>query len=306
MQNQIAALNLLYLQLVGPASRRLHGITTVVIVPDGILHYVPFEALVRDCDTFAEGRRLSADDLYHDTPYLVRDYAFADVSSILDLPRLARTMTVASRNHGRYLGIGFDWTKGGCYQSHNLPPLQLAEQELRDVSRIITASDSAWNTAVIAGDHASRSRFLAELPHADIIHVATHGICLENTPESSVLLFPHAENGVVEHVTPDDIIALRLRARLVLLSACRSGSGHLDSSNGLRGIAEAFGQAGAEAIVASLWSLCDSTAHFYARTFFEHLMNGATVVAACRSAQRLLLRKNADPLVWAPFSCRFC
>ena len=96
---------------------------------------------------------------------------------------------------------------------------------------------------------------------------------------------------------------MRLDADLVTLFACSTGLGEELNGEGLIGLTRAFKYAGAQSVLASLWSVDDYSTIQLMKRFYAELHAGASKAAALRTAQLQLLRSSAkEPYYWAPFS----
>ena len=98
-----------------------------------------------------------------------------------------------------------------------------------------------------------------------------------------------------------DIQAVRLRARLVVLSYSHSGQGEV-SSEGVVGMARAFLFAGARSVLATLWGIDDKAKMMFMKSFYQQLGSGKSASVALQRAMKCL-RDSAfsAPLYWAPF-----
>ena len=109
------------------------------------------------------------------------------------------------------------------------------------------------------------------------------------------------EDGIL---TADEISHLDLSGtKLVVLSACDTGLGHIDPLEGVLGLQRAFKQAGVESILMTLWKIPDSTTAMFMEKFYERLLAGDTVRQAVKAAQQHLIAGGAsDPFYWAAFT----
>ena len=88
---------------------------------------------------------------------------------------------------------------------------------------------------------------------------------------------------------------------LVILSACRTGEGELIPGEGVVGLTWAFLRAGAQGVVASLWSVEDTATTERMVAFHRHMRDGKDPIAALAAAQREIAEQYFHPAYWAPF-----
>jgi CHAT domain-containing protein len=132
-----------------------------------------------------------------------------------------------------------------------------------------------------------------------VLHFATHTVLDDLNPERSGVLLtaePKSEDGLLQI---REIVPLHLDGRVVVLSSCRSASGEVLRGEGVMGIARAFFQAGAHAVVASLWPLRDDDGAALFDRFYAHLAGGESIAAALRGAQRDRVGAGAPAYAWA-------
>jgi CHAT domain-containing protein len=146
---------------------------------------------------------------------------------------------------------------------------------------------------------------------ADVIHLATHGYLHPQRAMSSgvLLTVPDLEAQESEHRSDGFLQAweiyseLKLRAELVVLSACETGSGLNVRGEGIVGLTRALQYAGARSIVASQWPVADNSTSTLMVAFNQKLREGLAKDEALRQAMALV-RNNpraAHPFYWAPF-----
>jgi CHAT domain-containing protein len=118
------------------------------------------------------------------------------------------------------------------------------------------------------------------------------------------------QSGVVlangETWTAREIMGLRLRARLVVLSACETGQSEVDRGDELVGLTRAFLHAGASSVIVSLWEVHDASTAALMSDFYQRLMDRdgrrlKPAATALKEAMLALKETREDPHFWAPF-----
>lgn len=314
----------LYRDLVAPAleaaGTAAERIEELVIVPDGSLHLLPFEALVTT--TPRPGAR------FEDLAFLIREVSIsyapsASVLTNLEKGRLAaaddaaagappgpKIFAYADPSYTQMLP--FDCPEGGDgseavgsrdgpLRSRRLEALAGSRSEGRAIE-----DRYGRRARVYYGPEASEERVKTDpdLAAAERVHFAVHGLVCESLPERSALVFAldgGAEDGILEI---REIFALELSADLVVLSACDTGLGRVVSGEGVVGMARAFFYAGAPTLVVSLWQVSDRSTERLMTAFYDQLDRGVDKAEALRRARLALLEgggPHAAPFHWAPF-----
>jgi CHAT domain-containing protein len=255
----------LYRHLVAPARGEIRG-DRLLIVPHGVLHYLPFATLRSPA-----GR------------WLVEDFALGTLPSASVLRYLADKGVGAP---GRALVVGNPDVGAGL-------ALRWAEREAR-----LVGQREQGATVLVRGD-ATEAQVKKLIESAGLVHFATHGELNESDPLSSgLLLVPGGgEDGRLE---VRELFGLDLHARLVVLSACETGLGKLSRGDDLVGLQRAFLYAGTPAIVTTLWKVDDRASYELVRAFYERLAD-AGPVQALRDAQLATMRSFPHPFAWAAF-----
>lgn len=190
-----------------------------------------------------------------------------------------------------------------------LGQLDMADEELRAMADTLGAADSL----ILAGAQAREAELRAtDLARADILTFATHGVIageLDGLDEAALVLSPPASGDPASDdglLTTTEIAALRLDARLVVLSACNSASGDRVGDEALGGLAHAFLYAGADALMVSHWRVRDDAAARLTVATARGMARGLDPASALRGAQLALMADRSlpgasHPAVWAPF-----
>jgi CHAT domain-containing protein len=277
----------------------------LIIVPDGILNLLPFEALRN-----GKGQ------------YVLRSAIVSYAPSATILATLRRTND-ASPATKPLLAVGDVPYKGQGGAGQSIPkPASLrgrVERGIADLSGIALSDlpetreeveeigKLAGPTSVLLiGKDATETAFKKEpLDQFRVLHLAVHGFADTQYPERSALVLgadPKAgEDGLLQ---VREIIRLRLNAELTTLSACDTGLGKFQGQEGITNLVEAFLVAGSRSVVASLWSAEDTSASALMERFYDHLAHGEDTSLALRSAKLDMLAKFGDqlsPYYWAEF-----
>jgi CHAT domain-containing protein len=137
------------------------------------------------------------------------------------------------------------------------------------------------------------------------LHFATHGLFNEEQPESSAIVlsrFDREGRPIGGLLRAADIEKLRLRAELVVLSACQTALGRQTRGEGMVGLTQSFFAAGADRVLVSLWKVDDRATALLMASFYRKLLrNGRTPPAALREAQLAMWRQKRSPYQWAGF-----
>lgn len=274
--------------VLGRAADGLRDARRLIVVPHGILHYLPFEAIQDE-----RGR------------FLVERHAVSYAPSIASLSFLRSRPSSTS---GGLVAIGNPALGGtdpasdrsaGIDRVALLKPLPHAARELRAVAALFTRAD------VLEGRDATEPALAgAHLDRAAVVHFATHGIVDERLPQRSGLaltMVPPQSDGLLQ---VREVYQLRLQAALVTLSACQTALGKDVTGEGVVGLSRAFFYAGARSVMASLWNVNDaSTADFMTR-FYTALRDGESIDEASRTGKRAFIASGGrlrHPYYWGAF-----
>ncbi len=251
----------------------LKGVTRMYLVPNAVLYYLPFAALP-----------VSAGGSWR---YLIQDY---DISY---LPAAAALVYGRMPGHPetRLLAV-----------APAEPGLKYAQQEAQSLAALYGGRSLA-----LEGRTATKKAFLGIAGNFEMIDLATHGFFDRLDPLfSGVQLQPGAhDNGRLKVY---EILRMRLRARIVTLSACETalGSGYFNrfpAGDEFVGLTRAFLSAGSSSVLASLWDANDRSTLVFMRAFYGSLRQ-TDEAAALRRAQLALIRAGgpfSQPFYWAPF-----
>ena len=112
-------------------------------------------------------------------------------------------------------------------------------------------------------------------------------------------LAPYADDGILRSA---EIATLNLAdCSLVVLSACETGLGYSNSSEGVYGLQRAFKLAGAKQILMSLWAVDDRATDMLMTGFYQGLLRGEDADEALRKSKIHLRKMYPSPEDWGAF-----
>lgn len=279
---------------------------TLIVVPDGELNLIPFDALTDD-----KGRYVLATHVVSYAPSatvlnLIENSRKKNPASVmfLGLGGVQYQPNIANASSGHRLDSQSPTALSEPFglKAHPLPDLPHGADEVRSAAKIFGNS-----SVILAGQEATEAAFKVEpLNRFLIIHIAAHGIANPRYPDRAALVLgldpAHRDDGLLQ---AREIRELHLDADLVTLSACDTGIGRLDGEEGIENIERAFLYAGAKSVLASLWAASDVYTTDLMDRFYRNLQAGQDEGEALRHAKLDLLRKfkgQAVPFYWAGFT----
>lgn len=184
-----------------------------------------------------------------------------------------------------------------------LKPGEVAQplMQLPGAEREATAVADRFHATALVGTLATKEQVLRQLPNAEVVHLATHGLLDQATSgyQSALALAPASnDNGFL---TMREIQDLKLNADLVVLSACDTALGKM-SGDGILGLSRSFLTAGTPSVVVSLWAISDDSTAYLMQHFYGQLQAGQDKARSLRSAMLDTMQKYPSPLNWAAFT----
>jgi CHAT domain-containing protein len=331
----VAASNALYKAVLEPAAALIAD-RRLLIVADGALNYVPFEALVKTTE--------GAD--YASLSYLIKtnEVVYAPSASVVAAirgtsptaasgkkvlivadpifsasdPRLKGNTTTQGTAEARGLGLGLesavsDVTGGSegpgsagilpaSFQLARLSGTRTEADEIAKIAKTGGGQAEVW-TDLNASEDNMRSR---ELTSYRVVHIATHGLLDAERPQfTGVVLSLVGNKSSDGFLRTDEIFNLKMGAPLVMLSACETGLGKEKRGEGVIGLTRAFMYAGAPTVGVTLWSVADKSTADLMTDFYRRLLASSPrpPASAMREAQVAMIsgKKYSAPFYWAPF-----
>ncbi|HKX26063.1 MAG TPA: tetratricopeptide repeat protein [Blastocatellia bacterium] len=315
----------LYDDLIRPGQELVNQATRILICPDGPLHILPFAALVSR--TGPKLRYFVEDRPIH-TIASMTVYAEAQKSLVNGGPQTKPAVLAfgdaiytraqasvaadqrkpeAQRREGQEETVSPDPLMAGLRQrGWNFGPLPGTRREVEAIAGLYGSA-----ATIRLGQAATKLAAQRESPNYPILHFAVHGWLDDQIGLNSGLAFSQpeasgrkAENGDNGLWQAWEIFGqTRVKADLVVLSACLTGLGQEVKSEGIIGLTRAFQYAGARSVVVSLWSVSDQSTAELMSAFYRELHRGAAKDLALQKAM-VAVRGNprwAHPYYWSAF-----
>ena len=282
----------LYKMLVEPVRKYLIS-DKVIISPDNYLLYLPFETI--PTTTLPEG-----EIKYKNLHYLMNDF---DISYTYSVTFLAESDRKESWTKNKLIAFAPDYPEPIDIQSA-LMSRQAGMGKLNDLP--FARQEAAYVTDITGGklyenSAATDSAFKSESGKFDIIHLAMHTILNDKNPMRSTLIFSHVKDSIDDgYLKTYEIYGVSLKAKMVVLSSCNTGSGQLNSGEGILSLARGFIYSGSQSLIMSMWEIEDRSGTDIVKMFYNNLKKGYTKSIALKRA-RISFLKNSDNLRSHPY-----
>jgi len=307
-----------------PFAEHLKAAHSVVFIPDDILFLLPFEmlspsasrgefVLLKTATEYfpsATAFQLSRAAVRARAVWQEQFIGIADpitssddqrylAVAVLSDPKVTRP-ELAQQSIGGVRGISVDKIKS---RGFDLEPIPQTATEVKSIANLFPGGTSA--TEVRTGVSATKQELLrTDLGRFRFIHFATHGILPVEAgiKEPALVLSYEGTDKDDMLLTPSEVFQLKLRADMVVLSACNTGSGKVTRAEGVASLGTAFLAAGASSTVVSLWSVSDNSTALLMQEFYRNLLKGMPKPLALAAARSMLVSHGFDnPFFWAPF-----
>jgi len=317
----------LYDLLIGPAAAELRPGEILLLVPDGLMHRLPFALLRSERGYLIEEHQLFLTPSLRTLRYLrarSRDRRQADGEAQLPLLAIgceggtaAREREEEPEGEGLQPGggsPGVDDSAGEMvvqrrvlpFTGAPVPRLPYAAAEAAEVAALFPGA------LVFTGKQADEASFKSgPVARAQVLHVAAHGHAdATDVRRSFLVLNPGippaagsepAEDGLLQW---HEVVALPLHASLVTLASCRSAGGVLARGEGITGLTQAFLHAGATSVLAAQADVPDRFARRLMLGFYREMRAGRSAAEALRAVQLQALGwedAGAGRAAWAGF-----
>ena len=245
--------------------------TDIIIIPDGVLGYLPFDVLLK---------RKTTNVLPRELPFLMRSHplSYAYSATILQQQNKASNLPV------KPFGVFPVFANTNRY----LPNSKQESIILKEI-----------NGALLQDEKATKANFLQRVKDFDLIHLSTHAVAEDSTLKQPAFYL------IDSLFYLSDLYTLDLPAQLVVMSACETGLGRQRNGEGMMSLGRGFTFAGVPSVVTSLWKVNDRASADIMATFYKELQKGKPKDQALRQAKLDYLDNCLDtksaPYFWAGF-----
>ncbi|HMQ90603.1 MAG TPA: CHAT domain-containing protein [Flavilitoribacter sp.] len=286
----------LYTDLIAPLKEKLTK--KITIIPDAVLNYLPFEALLTEAPPVYY--RINSFKYFMEDHIIQYDYSatlFAEATEGPRTPFDARKLAAFAPD---FKAMNGEKKEEPDLRQDPLKPLKYNIPEAREIAALC-------NGQVFTDTSATLQNFIATADSFETLHCSTHAVLDRKGTEFSYLVF-YSPSGNPEAglLFAQDIYGLKLNKNaMVVLSACDTGNGPLSRTEGLASIARAFMYAGAKTIIPTLWSIDDEKTKELMVSFYQYLKAGLPKDEALWQAKKDYIRNNpgekAHPYFWSAF-----
>ena len=298
----IEAAQQLYNALLAPIKPLL--LQRVIIVPDGVLGYVPFEALL----TEAPGN-----------PYQFQNHSYFGKNHIISYSysaTLLREMREKQHLHtpkGSVLAMAPFFHGDAQKTARSINPadplLSMASRSdslitLKYSGEEVLRIAKAYKSQAILYPEATRTAFTSQASNYRILHLSTHANANDRVGDAYLSFCVPGQKHLDEKLYVRDIYNLSLNADLVVLSACEAGIGKLQRGEGIISLSRAFAYAGTKSIVTTLWAVKDESTKDFMLAFYSNMENLPKAEALWQTRKDFLKTRKgeaAHPYFWAGF-----
>lgn len=268
----------------------------LIIIPQGILSLVPFDALPTAPPRAGQSLR--------EIPYLLRQYEVAMAYSAGNW--LAVKDQDIQRAQAQW--VGFAPSFGEAAGTTTMPALTRGDflQPLAHNQQEVSAIQAHMRGTVFLGAMASEESFKDHAGDYAILHISSHAFVDPlNALYSGIAFAPDSQGGDDGFLELVELFTLQLPAEMAVLSACETNLGAYIRGEGIMSLARGFAYAGVGSVVATLWQVNDAATATIMELFYGQLKEGTRKSAALRAAKLAYLEQadnlSAHPYFWSGF-----
>lgn len=180
-------------------------------------------------------------------------------------------------------------------------PYQFQDKNLTNLSRskeIIDKLKKYTSTTVLFDDDATKEKFCSLINQYQIIHLNTHA-GLDNSDQIPWIAFRNSKMNL------EELYGIQNKAELVILDACKTNDGQIQSGEGVLSLSRGFFMNGTKSVLSSLWNVNEKAGNEIIMSFYDELEKGKTKSKALQLAKINYLKHHqlseVLPYHWASF-----
>ena len=269
-----AAANKLYQSLLGPYTTKSNS--PMLVVPDGFISFIPFDALLTGSTTSTDIASF---------PFLIKQqetyYAFS-CNTLLE--QQAHTNSGEKNSLSAFAPVFANKERG-------LTPL------LHSAGEIDATKESYPKGLFYKAGTATLHEFISNSSNTGIMHLATHAGSGDSTAFAGIEFYDST-------LYLNRIYSMQLKARLVVLSGCETGTGAVNKTEGLMSLARGFSYAGTKNVIGSLWQTEDRTSAMIFKNFYSNLADDNFSTALHKAKLAVIGNSSvasASPYFWSGY-----
>lgn len=244
----------------------------IVIIPDGLLNFIPFEALLTSETTTTSFSKM---------PFVIKSNIIAYNSS----SQFYLTNLETDKNNN-LLGL--------------FPVFENSKQPLKYSINEASSIENEMDSNILLKDKATKKYFIEKAKNYGILHLSTHA-------SSGDFVTPAHIEFYDETLYLNELYSIHLNTNLVVLSACETGIGKLYKGEGPMSVARGFQYAGAKNLLFSLWQINDLSTSQIMQSFYKEYNNNASGYISNHQSKISYLQNDTitnakkSPYYWSSF-----
>ncbi len=253
---------------------------SVLIIPDGILNYIPYDLLISEDD------------------YLISNYYISYAVSLA----LCKPFSIEKKL--LKIALFAPSYSDSSPANDDLISMRSEDYDLEGTKSEVSKINDVVKSDLFLEDVATKQLFKAIAHQYDVLHLSMHSFINEEDPDLSLLAFADIEED--DELYLNELYGMNLNAELAVLSACNTGIGPDKSGSGIVSLNRAFQYAGVPSIISSLWSVPDKATSEIMTSMYHHFVQSDSKSSALRKAKLEFINKNEHsplihPFYWAGF-----
>jgi CHAT domain-containing protein len=277
------------------------GITRLVFMPDGLLTYIPLDALCTSPPA------ATAD--FKAMDFLLHKYAVSYHYSLSLWLEARNSKKSAAAKQGIFaLAPSYGNAEGAKSRAAELYNTRRLLKELAGTKIEVDFIEKLFSKGLYLKDNnATESEFKKAAAEYAILHLAMHGVVDKDNPMYSAMVFTEDGSAVEDNfLYAYELQNMQLYADLVVLSACETGQGKYQHGEGVVSLGRGFMYAGVPNLVMTLWSINDQSTAVIMQYFYEGIKKGLSTDVAMQQAKIEYLRTQnglaLHPNFWSAFT----